>query len=170
MYLHIRLENLKGILPGAGIPHFGSFPVDHLPDVFDVRGLAVEVLQVIGVLPHVDAKDQRVADDDGLLVGQRDDVKLACPRFSHQPAPAAALDAEQRRVERVPELFEAAPRRGDGRQERGCGPGACVGRRGRGQVLPEQRVVNVATSVKPDHRELCSRVWQVSLGESRGGS
>src|SRR5579884_4531102 len=49
-------------------------PVDHVPPGLDVVGPAVLVLEVVGVLPHVDAQQRRLAlADRVVLVGGRDD-------------------------------------------------------------------------------------------------
>lgn len=45
-----------------------SLPVDNVPDGVKVLGLAVLVLQVVGVLPGVDSEDRSELADNGVLV------------------------------------------------------------------------------------------------------
>lgn len=110
---HLCPQRLEGVLSSADEPCLGGFPVDHRPDVIDVGGFPVEILQVVSVLPHVDTKDGRVAHDDGLLVGQRHNPQLAGDGLPDEPAPAAALDAQQGGRERLLEALEAPPRSRD---------------------------------------------------------
>src|SRR5690606_1978405 len=53
-------------------------PVHHVPEVLDVFGAAVLVLEVIGVLPHVQAEDGRVpVHHRVVLVGRADHLEAA---------------------------------------------------------------------------------------------
>lgn len=45
-----------------------SLPVDHFPDRSKVLGLAVLVLEVVGMLPSINADNGLVLADDGVLV------------------------------------------------------------------------------------------------------
>src|SRR5690606_1785433 len=74
-------------------------PVDHVVERGDVVRAAVLVLQVVGMLPHVQAQDRGVARADALhervvLVGAALDQELA-RGIGGQPRPAAA-EAGQR--------------------------------------------------------------------------
>ena len=72
-------------------------PVDHVPPGGDVVGAAVLVLQIVGVLPDVDAQDRRLAvPSDGLSwLGVLSTTELAA-LVDAQPGPAAA-EARRRR-------------------------------------------------------------------------
>lgn len=136
---------------GALEPRLGCLPVEDVPDVVDVGGLAVEVLQVVRMLPHVDAEEGRVAAAyNGLLVSERHDAQLARRDLLHQPAPAAALNAEKRDREGLSELVDATPGCRDGGLQLGAGVDAGRGRRRRCQPFPKQRVVDVPAAVKAD--------------------
>lgn len=78
-------KHLEGIVSAASITRLSRLPVDHLPDVIDVRRLAVEILQVIGMLPHVDAEEGSVTHHDGLLVCQRHDAQLSGDGLLYEP-------------------------------------------------------------------------------------
>jgi len=49
--LHRRLERLEGVLAATKEAFFGSLPVDDLPDILNIRRLAVEILceRLVGV-------------------------------------------------------------------------------------------------------------------------
>lgn len=83
--LHVGLESLESVVSASGVTSLGGLPVDHLPDVVDVRGLAVEVLEIVGMLPHVYAEERGVAHDDSFLVGQGDDSELSGDGFLDEP-------------------------------------------------------------------------------------
>jgi hypothetical protein len=83
-------------------------PVDHVPDGIEVLGLAVLVLEVVRVLPGVDAEQRSVGAADGVLVRARDDAEGAALLVLDQPRPAAALNACQRRVQLLAEGVEGA--------------------------------------------------------------
>lgn len=89
--LHVGFEDLEGVVAAAAKSRLGRLPVDHLPDVLHVRRLAVEVLQVVGVLPHVHAEERGVAHHDGLLVGQRHDSQLSGVGFLYKPLTACQV-------------------------------------------------------------------------------
>lgn len=122
------------------------------------------------MLPHIDAEERGVADDDSLLVGEGHDAQLARDGLLDEPAPAAALDAEQRRREGLLELVDAAPGgRDGGLQLGGRAVDLRVGRRGGCEAFPEQGVVDVPAAVEPDRGELGLRVLQVALREGGRG-
>jgi len=74
-------------------------PVDDIPDRRKVLGLAVLVLQVVGVLPRIDTQERGVLAHHRVLVGVCPDLHLARLVILHEPRPATALDAGQRGVE-----------------------------------------------------------------------
>ena len=95
-------------------PRRHRLPVDHIPNRIKVLGLAVLILQVVGVLPGVDAKQRHVRPRDGVLVGARHQAQGARRLVLDQPRPAAALDARERRVGLLAEGVEGAKIRVDG--------------------------------------------------------
>lgn len=70
-----------------------GLPVDHVPDGAEVLGLAVLVLQVVGVLPGVDAQQGDQVAGDGVLVRAGDQAQGARLLVLGDPGPAAALNA-----------------------------------------------------------------------------
>lgn len=74
-------------------------PVDDVPDGREVLGLAVLVLQVVGVLPGVNAEKGDEGARDGVLVGAGDEGQGARGRVLGEPGPAGALDAGESGVE-----------------------------------------------------------------------
>lgn len=70
-----------------------GLPVDDVPDGAEVLGLAVLVLQVVGVLPGVDAQQGDQVAGDGVLVRAGDEAQRARLLVLDDPGPAAALDA-----------------------------------------------------------------------------
>src|SRR5436853_388675 len=82
-------------------------PVDHVPPRLEVVRTLVLVLEVVGVLPDVDADQRRLARRDRrVLVGRAGDHE---PRpVVHEPRPAAAELADARGVHLLLQLVEAA--------------------------------------------------------------
>ncbi len=70
----MSLENLERILAAFDIPRLSCLPVEDLPDVVDVRSLAVEVLEIIRMLPHIHADDGGIPYNDSFLVSERRDA------------------------------------------------------------------------------------------------
>jgi hypothetical protein len=83
-------------------------PVDDVPDGTEVLGLAVLVLQVVGVLPGVDAEEGLEVAGDGVLVGARDEAQGAGRLVLDEPGPTGALDAGEGRVGLLLEGVEGA--------------------------------------------------------------
>lgn len=83
-------------------------PVDDVPDGAEVLGLAVLVLEVVGVLPGVDAEEGLVVAGDGVLVGAGDDGEVARGLVLDEPGPAGALDAGEGGVGLLLEVFKGA--------------------------------------------------------------
>src|SRR5690606_5796665 len=54
---------------GLGVLFVDRVPVDHVPPVGDVLGTAVLILEVVGVLPHVQAQDGRLAVHQRAVLG-----------------------------------------------------------------------------------------------------
>src|SRR2546421_13085236 len=57
-----------GPLQGGLVATVDLVPVDDVPERLDVLGPPVLVLEVVGVLPHVQAEDGRVAADEGRVL------------------------------------------------------------------------------------------------------
>jgi len=132
-------------------PLLGSLPVDDVPNRLEVLGLSVLVVEVIRMLPGIDAEKGAELADDGILVGIGPNLHTARLDILHQPRPAAALDAGERGVELVGEGGEAAVAVVDGLGEGATGRLAAALAGGR-KVLPEEGVVDVAATVKVDGR------------------
>ena len=83
-------------------------PIHHVPPRLDVIGPAVLVIEIIGVLPDVDAEDRRVAvHQRAVLVRRGNHFELAALVLD-QPGPAAAEAARPGRREFFLERVEAA--------------------------------------------------------------
>lgn len=83
-------------------------PVDHLPDGAEVLGLAVLVLEVVGVLPGVNTHEGLEVSGDGVLVGTSGDAQGTGGLVLDEPSPAGALDASQSSVGLLLEALEGA--------------------------------------------------------------
>lgn len=105
-------------------------------------------LQIVGVLPHVDAKDWDLAAHDRVLVLGRHNSQAL--RILDQPAPATALEAEEGLRHGALETLQAAPYLRDLGHQGGSAIGLCISRASRSKVLPEKRVVDVTTTVELD--------------------
>src|SRR5690349_21656470 len=120
-------------------------PVHDLPERLDPVRLHVPVLQVVGVLPHVEHEQRRRALPDVALVvvDLLDDEALA-ERLPRERAPARALHRERGLGELAAEVIEPAEAVGDRGLELALGLAAAVG----GEVLPEHGVQDVAGEVE----------------------
>ena len=124
-------------------PLLSRLPVDNVPDGREVLGLAVLVLEVVCVLPGVNAEDGAVLADHGVLVGVGLDADVAGLHVLHQPGPAGALDAGESGVELALQLLERAVGVVDLLGESaGWGLTAALGLGC--EVLPEESVVDVS--------------------------
>src|SRR5215472_2147828 len=129
-------------LPGRRQAPVDRSPVHGVPPGRHVVRALVLVLEVVGVLPDVDAQDRDAAAADRVvLVGEALDRQLAAGEVG--PAPAAAELADRRLAQRVLEAGEVAERVVDRVRDRA---GRVVARV-RGHDLPEDRVVQVAAAV-----------------------
>lgn len=118
------------------------------------------------MLPHVDAKDGHLAVNNGVLVLGSDDAQAV--RILDQPAPAAALKTEKSLAKRSLEVAEAAPGLGDLSNERRGGSGVGLGGAHRREVLPEERVVDVAAAVELDGALKSNLAGNVGGGDGGG--
>lgn len=119
-----------------------GLPVDDIPDGAEVFCFAVLVLEVVCVLPSVDAENRSELANDWVLVRVCLDLNSASVHILYQPCPTRALDTCESSVYLRLEVVERAEVRIDG-----LGQGAawwlttalvlwC-------EVLPEERVVCV---------------------------
>ena len=91
---------------------FSHSPVDDLPDVLEVLGSRILVVQVVSVLPDVDADDGYEVGADvgdrvlvvGLTVGEHISALVV-----DEPAPAGALDSRSSLVENLAEYVNGSP-------------------------------------------------------------
>lgn len=85
-----------------------SLPVDNVPDGVKVLGLAVLVLQVVGVLPSIDTEKGLEVAGDGVLVRASDDAEGAAGLVLDKPGPTAALNSGQGGVDLLAQGVEGA--------------------------------------------------------------
>mmetsp|Transcript_918 Transcript_918/g.1904 ORF Transcript_918/g.1904 Transcript_918/m.1904 type:complete len:210 (-) Transcript_918:257-886(-) len=147
-----RLE-LDGLTGGGRLVVLGHFrPVDDLPPGGDVLRPAVLILEVVGMLPHVNAhdRDEPIAVHERVvLVGGGHDLDGAV--LSHrQPGPAGAEHPRRGGGEGSLELIERAVRRADLLGEDSRWLSAAVGPHDR----PEHAVVVVAAACVVELRRL----------------
>lgn len=100
------------------------------------------------MLPHVDPKNGHLSAYNRVLVLGGHDPQAAA--VLDQPAPSTALQAQESLCKGGFELVKATPRLGDGSHQGCCALGVGLGRAGRGQVVPEQGVVDVSAAVELD--------------------
>ena len=102
------------------------------------------------MLPHVHTENGDLACNRGILVLGRDDTEASL--FLDQPSPTTALYGEKGGREGLLELGQAVPGLFDlGYQSRRCF-GLRIGAPGRREILPEEGVVDVASSIELDGR------------------
>src|SRR3954454_13638754 len=116
-------------------------PVHDVPPRLQVVRALVLVLEVVGVLPDVDAEEWRLPGGDRrVLVGRARDLEAAARPVVDEPGPAASELPDARCVHLLLELVEAAERLLDRAGEGPARLAAAV----RAHDLPEEAVVGVA--------------------------
>src|SRR5688572_4674631 len=101
-------------------------PVDYVPPGREVVRTPVLILQIVGVLPHVDAENRLLAFHDWLILVRRAlNGELAV--LLDQPRPAAAETRDPGFRHLLLEAVEAAERRLDGVAERAARRAARLG-------------------------------------------
>jgi hypothetical protein len=160
---------LGGLVAGSDVG-----PVDDVPDGADVARADVLVLEVVRVLPHVNAQERYQAGGrlQGILVRARGHLEGALGRVVPEPAPPGALDGDRRGRQAGLELVEAPKLRVNGLPKRARRRAAAPGRR-RGQVAPEDGVVQVPAAVELDglpERDDGADVARGLSGEGGAGS
>jgi hypothetical protein len=112
------------------------------------------------MLPSIDSQNRSELSYHRVLVRIRPNLHASRLCILDQPRPTTALDACKRRVEFLLERVEAAVAVVDGLAECAC-RGLAAALAGGRQVLPEQRVVEVAAAVEVDEGlqgDLCGNV------------
>src|SRR5829696_18882 len=129
----------------GAVPLRDLAPVDDVPPRVDVVGALVLVLQVVRVLPDVDADQRRLAGRERrVLVRRADDRQPAA--VVDQPGPAGAELVDAGLLDLRLEVVERAEGGVDRLAQGAVGLTAAVG----AHRLPEQRVVVVAAAVVAD--------------------
>src|SRR5262249_25061812 len=102
---HKRLYNVrqrKSVISRDGIP------IHHVPPSLEVIGTTVLVFEIVGMLPHVDAKDRRVAiHQRTILIWRRNNFEFSVLIFD-EPRPAAAESAHSSGGKFFLEIIKAA--------------------------------------------------------------
>ena len=122
------------------------FPIDNVPEGVNVVALHVLVLQVEGVLPHVE-EEQRDHGEGVIVLVAISNLEDDEPLGKHVPGkdgPAGALNTGGGGGKFFLELLEGAELVVNGGGKFTLGVGVLGG----GQVLPEEGVVNVSTKVE----------------------
>src|SRR5690606_36319563 len=134
---------LKLLALGGQVAGGNLVPVDDVPPCGDVVRPAVLVLEVVGVLPHVEAQDGRVAVHDGrVLVGRAGHRELAV-FGDDEPGPAAAKASGCGLGKGLLKRVKAAKGLVDGCRQVAAGRVGAAGL----HDLPKERVVGVAPAV-----------------------
>ena len=120
------------------------------------------------MLPHIDPH-QRHRISDGVLILRTNDAQLPARLSTNQPPPTAPLHSKEVLLKGVGEGLDASPVLLNGGRQGGRGGvdvrlGAVEG----SQVLPEQRVVDVAAGVELDLLLLLDELGDVGLGLVEG--
>ncbi|ENH91544.1 phosphomannomutase [Pseudomonas aeruginosa VRFPA02] len=118
-------------------------PVDHVVESADVFRAAVLVLQVIGVLPYVQAEDRRIAVHQRAVLVAAALHQQAALGSHAEPGPAAAEAGQRSLGERILERLEAPELLIDGPPQVAIGTATALGR----HHGPEQRVVGMPTAI-----------------------
>src|SRR5262249_26349877 len=110
----------------SGVPALDLRPVDHVPPRLEVRGPLVLVLEVVRVLPDVDAEQRYVALHVRRILVRRGIAGEACA-VPDQPGPAAAEALHTAVVDRALERVERLEGVLDHRAQLAAGLASAVG-------------------------------------------
>src|SRR5207249_5524450 len=103
-------RSASSVTSAASVVLRDRVPVHHVPPSLKVIGAAVLILEIIGMLPHVDAEDRRVAiHQRTVLIWRRNNFELSILVFN-QPRPAAAKTAHASSSKFLFEFIKAAER------------------------------------------------------------
>jgi len=134
--------------------------IDNVPNSLQIIWLDVLVLQVECMFPNVNTNDGDMREQ-GILVCSGDNFKLAGGLVESKPPPATALDGGGLGVHSLLELLHGAEVADNSVLEVALFKGTSAGGT-RSKVLPEQRVVDVSSTVELEsslQRDLrCDRV------------
>src|SRR5690606_25158779 len=145
LFIQHRRPN-PALTPGRLVAGSHLVPVDDVPPGGDVVGAPVLILEVISVLPHIEAEEGGIAvHDRRVLVGRAGDGELSVFGYD-KPRPAAAEAGGCCLVEGFFPRREAAEGLVDGRREL---TRALLGGAGL-HDFPRERVVVMATPVVAD--------------------
>lgn len=143
-------QALEDVLPLAEEAFLDRLPVDDLPDVFQIGRLAIKILKVVGMLPHIHSKEQNVAGSHRILITRCHDAQATAGTIPDEPTPPAPLDSHKRGCEGALELGRAAPGLLDLGSELWRRLGARFGGSGGSKVCPEQGMVDVPAPIELD--------------------
>src|SRR5699024_5024892 len=136
-------EEALGLRHGTVEACSGVGPVDDVPPGLDVVGLDVLVVEVEGVLPHVELPNRGAAElDVGLLVLQLLDEEISAELVVDEHGPSGALDRRRGGRDVLTELVERTALVVDGCGEFTDRLVSTV----RGHVVPEDGVVDVSAA------------------------
>src|SRR5690606_18977264 len=145
LFIQHRRPN-PALAPGRLVAGSNLVPVDDVPPGGDVVGAPVLILEVISVLPHIEAEDGGIAvHHRRVLVGRAGDGELSV-FGDDKPRPAAAEAGGCRLGEGFFKRLEAAEGLVDGGRELTRGLLGAAGL----HDLPKERVVVMATPVVAD--------------------
>lgn len=167
--LAIELQ-LKRVLNAGSVSLLSLCPVDDLPDPFDITSLVVQVLKqrqkkhnkilevaiqthlkVVCMLPHINTKNGNIRAIDGILVlGSLDLETTLGSTLANQPSPSGTLETKQLSAERLDKGLVRSPAGDNGFAEYGCSGNIIAWRSRWSEVLPEQGVINVTTTVETE--------------------
>jgi len=143
-------QALEDIFPLAEEAFLDRLPVDDLPDVFEIGSLAVEILKIVSMLPHVHPKERNVTRPHRVLISRCHNAQATAGTVSDEPAPPAPLDGHKGGCKSALELGCAAPGLLDLDSELWRRLGARLGSTGGSKVCPEQSMINVTAPVELD--------------------
>lgn len=141
-YQNLSRESLLSLLP-----------VDDAPDGLEIVDLDVLVLEVVSVLPSVNTDNGDMRTINNVLVRLSNNIKSTSLLVLNNPSPAGTLDASKLSIDVADEGVKGTVVLSDSLAERRVG-----GRRNTttlgngGKVLPEKRVVDMATTVESNGR------------------
>mmetsp|Transcript_21286 Transcript_21286/g.50234 ORF Transcript_21286/g.50234 Transcript_21286/m.50234 type:complete len:270 (+) Transcript_21286:127-936(+) len=141
-------HHTRSCLFGSSKSLLGNIPVHNFPHGIDVIRPDVAIIDVVGMLPHINAKkwDKASSGLERVLIGTGGNFQTAGLGVEAQPSPSASLNGNGGRRHLLLHLLHTTKRLVDG----GLKGAAGLNRAGalRRQVLPEQGVVEVASAVE----------------------
>lgn len=158
----------KGLVDQVSL--LGLLPADNIPDSLKVVSLHILVLQVVGVLPSINGHQWHQWAGDSILVGSGNHLQCAILLVLDNEGPSRSLDSSQLAVGNSLQVVERAKLLVDLLGKFG------IGRRRlastlllRSQVLPEQAVVGVSSTVEVDELLQLDGLLDITLDLGLGG-